>query len=186
MAAKYNTNLKTLEYSPDANPLMQEIVIPTKRGQVRTGFNNSTLVNPETGEITAVSAIMRIEEKDDREFVKVFADGVKAAFGLSKTAHRVFQAILDVYQDTKMNNGYADSIYLAWFDNGLSGRSVDMSEYTYKRGLRELLDKQFISPKAPNVFWVNPALFFKGDVVRFVKEYRRKTQEPESKIEDKT
>jgi hypothetical protein len=174
MAAKYKSDLRFLEYAPEGNPLMKGSTIPTKRGQVRTGFNGKHLLDAETGELTAISTVMRIEEKDDREFVKVFSEGVKATFGLSKTAHRVFQAILDVYQDTKMNNGYADSVYLAWFDDGLCGQKLDMSEYTYKRGLRELLDKRFIAPRTPNLFWVNPSLFFKGDVVRFVKEYRRK------------
>lgn len=171
-------NLRNLDYSPDANPLMDEVSIPTKRGQVRTGFSGNELVDPQTGEVRAVSAVMRIEEKDDREFVKVFSEGVKATFGLGRTAHRVFQAILDVYQGTRMSNGYADSVYLAWFDGGLCGESIGMSEKTFQRGLKELLSKGFLAPKAPNLFWVNPSLFFKGDVVRFVREYRRKPATP--------
>lgn len=178
MSAETPINLRNLEYSPDSNPLMEGASIPTKRGQVRTGFSGRELVDPETGELQAVSAIMRIEEKDDREFVKVFSDGVRATYGLGRTAHRVFQAILDVYQGTRMSNGYADSVYLAWFDGGLCGQSIGMSEKTFQRGLKELLSKGFLAPKAPNLFWVNPSLFFKGDVVRFVKEYRRKPVQP--------
>lgn len=178
MSIKSPVNLRNLAYSPEVNPLMDGASIPTKRGQVRTGFSGKELVDPETGELQAVSAIMRIEEKDDREFVKVFSEGVKASFGLSRTAHRVFQATLDVYQGTKMNNGYADSVYLAWFDDGLCGQSIGMSEKTFQRGLKELMGKGFLSPKAPNLFWVNPSLFFKGDVVRFVREYRRKPAAP--------
>jgi hypothetical protein len=51
-----------------------------------------------------------------------------------------------------------------------------MSEYTFKRGLRELLAKGFLSPREPNLYWVNAALFFKGDRVAFIKEYRRVTK----------
>jgi hypothetical protein len=40
--------------------------------------------------------------------------------------------------------------------------------------LKELLAKGFLAPRTPNVFWVNSALFFKGDRVLFVKEYVRK------------
>ena len=47
-------------------------------------------------------------------------------------------------------------------------------------GLRELLAKGFLAPRSPNLYWVNPALFFKGDRVAFVKEYRRRP-----KIEDR-
>ncbi len=30
-----------------------------------------------------------------------------------------------------MSRGFADSIYLAWFDGGLSGRDIGMSENTH-------------------------------------------------------
>ena len=49
-----------------------------------------------------------------------------------------------------------------------------MSEFTFRRGLKELLEKEFLRPRQPGVYWVNPALFFKGDRVAFVKEYRRR------------
>jgi len=162
------------ELSPDRNPLMEGSVIPTKRGQVRTGFNGKHLVDAETGELQAVSTVMRIEEKDDRDFVKVFAEGIRAATGLSKTAYKVFCAVLDEYDRTKMSGGYADSIYMHWFDEGLCGRDIGMSERTFSRGLKELLELKFIAPRLPNLYWVNPAFFFKGNVVRFVNEYRRK------------
>ena len=58
-----------------------------------------------------------------------------------------------------------------------------MSEYTFKRGLRELLDKGFLYPKTPSSFWVNPALFFKGDRVLFIKEYRRRKPTEKEKLE---
>ena len=74
-----------------------------------------------------------------------------------------------------MRQGFAESIELAWFNDGLSGRAVDMSEKTFQRGLKELLAKQFLAPRSPSTFWVNPALFFKGDRVKFITEYRRKS-----------
>ena len=40
-------------------------------------------------------------------------------------------------------------------------------------GLKELLAKGFLAPRSPNLFRVNPALFFKGDRVAVVREYRR-------------
>ena len=49
-----------------------------------------------------------------------------------------------------------------------------MKEDTFKKGLRELLDKGFLAPKSPTSYWTNPALFFKGDRVMFIKEYRRR------------
>ena len=175
MARRYKPKvaLNQLDYSPTDNPLITPRTIETKRRRVRSGRGRD-LVDPLTGELSAVSMIHTVEEKDDAEFVKIFSDGVKASYGLTRTAHRVFQAVLDEYQRTPMNGGYADAVELFWFNNGLSGREVGMSEYTFKRGLRELLDKGFIAPKTTSLFWVNPALFFKGNRVAFIREYRRR------------
>lgn len=176
MARTYapKTNLAKLAYSPTINPLIEPQQLKTKRRLVKSG-RSEDLVNPATGEITGVAAIHQIEERDDAEFVKVFAAGVTASYDLTKTAQRVFQVVLDLYQRTPMTRGYADSIELFWFGEGIEGRDVGMSEYTWNRGLRELLDKRFIAPKTPSSYWVNSALFFKGDRVLFIKEYRRKS-----------
>lgn len=162
------------------NPLVEPQEIKTKRRLVKSG-KSEQLVNPATGEIAGVAAIHQIEERDDTEFVKVFAAGVSAAYDLSRTAQRVFSIVLDQYQRTPMSGGYADSINLFWFDAGIEGRDVGMSEKTFQRGLKELLEKSFLAPRQPNVFWVNPSLFFKGDRVIFVKEYRRRKSSDETK-----
>lgn len=165
--------IRKLEYSPNVNPLVQTTDIKVKQRHVRTGIRRD-LTDLATGEVAAASMIHTIEEKDDAEFVKVFAAGISASYELSKTAQRVFRAVLDEYERTPMQGGFADTLYLAWFNGGLSGREVDMSEATFNRGLRELLAKGFLAARGPNAFWVNPSLFFKGDRVLFLKEYRRR------------
>ena len=143
------------------------------------------LVNQATGEITGVAAIHQIEERDDAEFVKVFAAGVAASYDLTKTAQRVFQVVIDQYQRTPMSKGYADYVNLFWFGDGIEGRDVGMSEKTFQRGLKELLAKRFIYPKDSASFWTNPALFFKGDRVLFIKEYRRRKPTEQEELERK-
>jgi hypothetical protein len=160
-------------YSPTVNPLIEPQQITTKRRYVRSGRADE-LMNTATGEITAVATIYQVEERDDAEFVKVFAAGVSASYELTKTAQRVFQVVLDQYQRTPMNRGYADYVNLFWFGDGIEGRDVGMSERTFMRGLKELIEKKFIASKDGTGFWTNPALFFKGDRVMFVKEYRRR------------
>ena len=88
-AYKPKTNLSRLQYSPTVNPLVEPQEIRTKRRLVRSG-RSEDLVNPATGEISGVAAIHQVEERDDAEFVKVFAAGVAASYDLSKTAQRVF------------------------------------------------------------------------------------------------
>lgn len=163
------------KYSPHVNPLLEPTTVSVKRVRVRAGVEQP-LANTVTGEIVGASCVHTIQDKDDAEFVKVFSAGIAAAYDLSRTGQRVFQAVLQAYERSPMTGGFADSVYLAWFDGGLSGHSIGMSEKTFNRGFRELLEKEFLAPRAPNTFWVNPALFFKGSRVLFVKEYRRVRQ----------
>jgi hypothetical protein len=165
--------IANLSFSPNVNPLVGGSSVAVRQKHVRTGVSTD-LVNTETGEITHRAMIHTIEDVDDAHFVKIFAAGVVASYELNRTAQRVFQCILDEYQRTPMAGGFADTLYLSWFDGGLSGRDIGMSEYTFKRGMNVLLEKGFIAPRMPNQFWVNPTLFFKGDRVLFLKEYRRK------------
>lgn len=178
---KPQTILNKLEYSPVVNPLVESKQIKVQKRYVRTSCGQEML-NPKTGEISAVAAIHIVEERDDADFVKVFAEGVKAAFALTRTASRVFQAVLAIYQNTPMKGGFAEAVELFWFGDGLNGEKLDMSEYTFQRGLRELLDKGFLAPKSSSLFWVNPSLFFKGDRVAFIKEYRRRSKEDQQNL----
>lgn len=177
-------NLRRLDYSPAQNPFMKNgSEIHTRHKTVRTRSTPNDLLNPETGEVVASSVIHVIEERDEEHFVKVFAEGVRAAFDLSRTGYRVFQAVLTEYQKAKMTGGYSDSLTLYFFDDGLNGDKIDMSEKSFQRGLKEILAKGFLSPKVPNQYWVNPALFFKGDRVAFLREYRVKSaKNPEHRL----
>lgn len=170
--SKHKFNLKKLPFSPTKNPLADEFVVTTKKKQVRVGGVQS-MIHPSTGEVEN-AVIIEEQELDDVHFVKVFTAGIRAAFNLSLTGSRVFQAVLEVYQNQPLTGGFIDSIYLHFFDGGLDGRKLDMSERTFRRGLVELLENGFLFPKGESLFWVNPNLFFRGDRATFVKTYRRK------------
>lgn len=178
--AKTVRDLKT-NYFKDYNPLAEGTVIKTKEKRICAGMR-SNLIDPDTGEIQAVSSIQRTKALDDAEFVKVFADGVRAMYDLKAAGTRVFKAILAVYENTKMEGGYADTLYLPWFNGGIDGEDVGMSKRTFNRGLAELIEEGFLAPRSPDSYWVNPALFFKGDRVAFIKEYRRKSYEEKQLI----
>lgn len=171
--ARKGPNLRNLDYSPSSNPLVDASQVKIKRRHVSTGVK-TPLTDKRTGEVTAAAIIHQLEERDDAEFVKIFAEGVAAAYDLSKTAYRVFQLVIGQYEKVPMSGGFVDSVYLWWSNGKLNGEAVDMSETTFHRGLKELLSKNFLSPRMPSDYWINPNLFFKGDRVMFIKEYVRK------------
>lgn len=164
-------NLRKLAFSPDFNPLLTLNDVKLKNKKVRTGAS-SDVINRETGEVMT-SIIHQQKIVDDEHFVKVFGDGIRAAFDLNLTGYRVFQGVLTVYQESPMSGGFIDSVYLNFMDNKLSGSTIGISEAQFYRGMKILLQKGFLAPRAPNLYWVNPHLFFRGDRAMFIMEYRK-------------
>ena len=59
---------------------------------------------------------------------------------------RVFQAILEECQSTRMNGGHANSICLHGLAGALCGGGPGFSESTFQNGLKELLLNKFVAP----------------------------------------
>lgn len=178
-------SLKNLEYSPNVNPLCEPQKI-TIRKRYSKSVKVSDMADVTTGEVVGVNAIRRTEYKDDEHFVKVFSAGIAASFELNRTSQRVFHAILQAYEREPLTGGYADAVNLAWFDGGLCGRDIGMSDRTFQRGLKDLLAKGFLAPRMPNIYWVNPSLFFKGDRVVFMREFVRVRKSEDEKMRDQS
>lgn len=140
----------------------------TKRFNV-PGGKGSVIVDNSTGELKGIGGMgfWWEEEVDRTRFVKLFLDGIKQAAGLSKTGLQVFEV---VYYELRANPG-SDEIKLNQYvakDHGISDR-------TYQRGVRELLEKEFLyrSP-SDGVFFVNIRFMFNGDRLAFVRSYHLK------------
>jgi hypothetical protein len=106
-------------------------------------------------------------EVDTTGFVKMFLDGIKQTAGLSKSGMQVFEL---VYRECQANPG-RDEIKL----NLYVAKDHRISDRTYQRGVRELLEKEFLyrSP-SDGVFFVNIRFMFNGDRLAFVKSYHLK------------
>lgn len=149
------------------NPLVETRDIKTKQKTVKA-LSTGKMVDTMTGEIVAGTAVVVRKTVDEEHFVKVFAEGVKASFDLSPSGFKVFQIVLRAAQNGAFG---ADSIYL-YFMDAVEDPDFPISQQTFHRGLKELISKRFIAPSnRPNIFWINPHLFFKGDRVAFVTEY---------------
>jgi len=152
------------------NPFMGEVVV--KRGSKKITVGSAgALVNTETGEVNATE-ISVIRQVDRTEFVKLFADGVKRFFELSPAGAKLLSYVLAVVQEAPGT----DRINLHFMDymERFPGEPKPMSKTTFFRGFTELLTKGFVAQSTvPNVYFINPKLFFNGDRARFVMEYQK-------------
>lgn len=144
--------------------------IPTRSRRFQVpGGKASVIVDNSTGELKGIGGMgfWWDEEVDTTRFVKMFLDGIKQAAGLSKTGIQVFEL---VYLQMRANPG-SDEIKL----NQYVAKDHGMSDRTYQRGVRELLEKEFLyrSP-SDGVFFVNIRFMFNGDRLAFVKSYHLK------------
>jgi hypothetical protein len=143
-----------------------------KRKSVRFGDDKrGFVVDGGNGEVLSVGSIgfYEFEEVDNTRFVKLFLAGVKQAAGLSKAGLSVFEL---VYTEVQENPGI-DEIKLTFY--GASKQIKGLNDRTFRRGLRELLEKEFIFRSPANgVFFVNIRYMFNGDRLAFVKGYSRK------------
>src|SRR5579863_2804275 len=144
--------------------------IPTRSRRIQVpGGKAAMIVDNSTGEIKGLGGMgfWWEEEVDSTRFVKMFLDGIKQAAGLSKTGIQVFEL---VYKEMRINPG-KDEIKL----NQYVARDYGISDRTYQRGVRELLEKEFLYRSASDgVFFVNIRFMFNGDRLAFVKSYHLK------------
>lgn len=163
MIVKTQTRVAKVRYK--INPLVNPKEIVLKERTIKVGSARE-LVDTGTGEVSNVNAIYQKKVVDSERFAKVYLEGLAKTFGLSKTAQRVFQSIL------KLCGKDTDSIWMNFMS--VNKQDPTMPEATFYRGLKELLNNQFIAHSdVPNQFWINPHLFFNGDRVKFITEYVR-------------
>ncbi|MEM8669344.1 MAG: hypothetical protein AAGG48_17605 [Planctomycetota bacterium] len=144
----------------------------SKKKKIRYGDEQRGFVlDSNSGEVLNVggAGFYEFEEVDNTRFVKLFLAGVKQAAGLSKSGLTLFEI---VYRELQMNPG-EDKVMLSYYV--ASDHVEGMTERTYQRGLRELLNKEFLYRSvADGVFFVNIRFMFNGDRLAFVKGYRLK------------
>lgn len=145
-------------------PVSNEIA-KTRRAQIGDE-KQGMLIDENSGEILGHGGaiIYKFEEVDKERFVKLYLDGLKSAAGLSKAGMAVFQLVYDQLRDNKEKDVVA-----------LSSGTCDLSQSQFSRGLRELIDRNFLyrSPN-PGLFWVNIKYMFNGNRLAFVKAYQIK------------
>jgi hypothetical protein len=142
----------------------------TKLGNEHRGL----VVDNGTGEILGQGGAIAYEweEVDKERFVKLYLAGLKKAADLSKAGLSVFEI---VYNEMRGKPG-EDTVML-------SVEMSNMEERTFHRGLRELLEKEFLFRSTfDSMFFVNIRFMFNGDRLAFVKAYRLKEDPRQAKL----
>ncbi|WP_108503577.1 hypothetical protein [Paracoccus indicus] len=161
----------------DENPFADEAgfrVPVRRRSEVLETQAPTALISGD--ERIAVAEIRRITTVDSEPFVKVFTAELDRFFNLTPTALRITTILIQTLGKIRIGEG--DQVYLseksiteAMEKTGIKPPTTA----TYYRALDELIRKGFIAPSTQTpLFYINPAIFFNGDRVRFVTEIRNK------------
>lgn len=145
-----------------------EVKVGSKKISVAGGMHIS-----DEGESIAHSGVHVVREVDENEFMKVYTKNIKSIFDLKPSTQRVLQYLLTELQKTPN----ADAVYLAWIgaEEYFSEQDLNVSRSSFQRSMKELLNKGFLAESTkPSMFWFNPNLFFNGNRMSFVHEYRKK------------
>lgn len=154
------------------NPFIIEASNNTKGGVRKVAGKNDRLmvVSEETGERIAGAGFFKCEEVDKTQFIKLYVNGVKAITELSSAGTKVFEILYREVQNNKDN----DKVFLA-FDL-VDQNIVKIARATFYRGMRELINKNFIAETTVvNCYYINPDFIFNGDRLSFVKSYVKKS-----------
>lgn len=125
------------------------------------------MVISEHGEVMAPVGFHQVMPVDKTQFVKLYANGVKAFQGLSAAGAKVFELIYTIVQGTPGT----DRFYLHFMS--VEEHHLAISYRTFHRGLGELLKKEFVFESiTPNLYFLNVDYLFNGNRMAFIKEYR--------------
>lgn len=176
--------LKTrYEENPYANEDGFSVPIRRKSEVLQTRAPAAVVVGDER--ITAAE-IRSIRTVDSDQFVKLFVAELDRFFDLTPTALRIATILIRDVGKIRVGNG--DQVYInesvittTVKENGLK----PPSPASYYRAMEELISKGFIAPSTkPGLFFINPAIFFNGDRVKFVKEIRKQKMTKLERLED--
>lgn len=141
------------------------------------GGRAAMIVDNSTGELKGIGGMgfWWEEEVDKERFVKLFLDGIRSAAGLSKTGIKAFEVVYRQMQSNPNNDKIELNQYIA--------KEHRIEERTFRRGVRELLEKEFIfRSTADGVYFINVRFMFNGNRLAFVKSYHLKNTSAQAEL----
>jgi len=142
-------------------------IVPIKRKNTVIGSRDHILLNDKTGEVGGTVAIKRVQEVDAEVFIKIYISQIKDLFTLKPNAMKVLSYIFTITPPNK------DRILFDMDEcKTYTGYTSDSSIFD---GLSILIENEIIARSEKSYFYyINPGLFFNGDRLILVNEYRKK------------
>ena len=152
----------------EENPFITDLLSIKRKNKTVAVARNKAVVDRLTGEATDAVFMGIQREVDQDDFVKIFTAGMKELFDLSKNTLKVFSYLLSI-------TTFDDKIF---FDLNQCKRYTGYnSRETIFKAIRELLQNEVIAKTVhPNVYFINPTYFYKGDRLVMIREYRVKKE----------
>jgi hypothetical protein len=168
-----NIRLQSLPKN-EINPFLEKdgsiIKVPQKHKRMtyKTSEDDTIIVSKE-GEIKGETGTVFIKETlvDNSQFIKVFANNLKQFFKLNSSAIKV---LVYLFHSLKVNNDRIifDMDECKEFTGIKSGNTIFYS-------LAKLCQSEFIArTKHPNMYFINPLIFFNGERIAFIQSYRKR------------
>jgi hypothetical protein len=176
MNKKYDTEVLKTKY--EENPFVADgrFQVPMRKKLKKLDTAGPLSVSDGQGGEVKTAEIREVITVDNEQFIKLFVSNLNVFFDLKPTTMKLVTAVISELSDKKYING--DQIYLNYktvCDYFEKHNSKAMAKTSYMLALAEMTEKGMIAPSnLPNLFYINPAIFFNGDRIRFVTEIRRK------------
>lgn len=156
------------------NPFVEQSTVTTRRKRTVVVKGNKAIVDGETGQTEDLAEVVMVREVDDQQFVKLFTQNLRIFFDLTPGALKLLQVVLHQVQRTPNHDQIM--LNLAVVEDYFTRSHLEpMSKASFHRAIHELLEKKFLAESVlTGLYFINPHLFFNGDRVRFVQEFRRK------------
>lgn len=179
---KSGRRVRKIRVKHDTNPFLRDVVanLGDRRVAVTT-HADLTVVDNSTGELSdARGHITKMIAADREGFVKLYTAQIDAFFELSKPGRELVKYLIYMHQQDANRHLF----YLHPTQALQEGFTIGKT--TWYDGISDLENKKIIAAsKLPNMFFLNPAVFFNGDRTRLVIEVRkiRKKEDRQAELE---
>lgn len=167
-----NTVLRQRKKKYELNPFVDDELMLQLSGlkNVRyTQTSRNAIVDTETGNYEpATLQVVKTIRADKEKFVKLYTTHLRVFFELTANSNKLLQYIFHKVQTEAKDK---DTIYINYVDADefYKSHNLNISESAFFKGLKELVEKQFLAySNKNNLFFINPKLFFNGDRVQFI------------------